>query len=250
MRADLDSGQDREPSRDGPAEGSAGEAAPGPGVPADGLVAAQAPVPGGDPAQAALLANLSAGVRELADLSARYHARAEQREGVIDFLRSELDTLRTGERRGLLRPVLAELCRLRDDLVSQADSLPADFDAAKGASLLRSYADSIELTIEDNGIVAYAPDIGDRFDPRMHRRAGSVPATDEALAGHVAAVRRAGYLDIAANSPIAPAEVTVFARVKPPASAAGETADAETVTAEQTTAGRQGAAEASPEGEQ
>ena len=37
---------------------------------------------------------------------------------------------------------------------------------------------------------------------------------DPALAGRVAGVRRDGYLDIEANSPIAPAEVTVFAPAK------------------------------------
>lgn len=163
---------------------------------------------------AAMLTEISATVREVAQLSQRYHARAEQREGVIDLLRSEVEVLRRGERRGLLRPVLADLCRLRSDLLAQATALPADFDAAKAAGLLRSYAESIELTLESNGVVTYAPDGGERFDPRLHRRVGGEPATDPALAGHVAGVRRDGYLDIEANSPIAPAEVTVFAAPK------------------------------------
>jgi hypothetical protein len=170
-------------------------------------------VAGSDTAET-LLTEISVTVREVADLSRRYHARAEQREGVIDFLRSELDVLRRGERRGLLRPVLADLCRLRSDLLAQAAALPADFDAAKAAELLRSYAESIELTLDSNGVVTYVPDGGERFDPRLHRRVGGEPTTDPALAGHVAGVRRDGYLDIEANSPIAPAEVTVFAPAK------------------------------------
>jgi molecular chaperone GrpE len=167
------------------------------------------------PSPEALLAEISRAVREVAELSRRYHARAEQREGVIDFLRSELDALRQGERRGVLRPVLAELCRLRGDLLSQADTLPADFDTAKTARLLRSYAETLELTLGNNGVVTYAPDSGDLFDPRRHRRASGEPTTDSALVGHVARVRRDGYLDIEANSPIIPAEVTVFTAVKP-----------------------------------
>jgi molecular chaperone GrpE (heat shock protein) len=168
----------------------------------------------------ALLAEISATVREVAELSKRYHARAEQREGLIDRLSSELAALRQGERRGVLRPVLAEMCRLRDDLLSQADTLPADFDAVRGAKLLRSYAETLELTLDSNGVVTYAPDRGEPFDPRRHRRAGGEPTTDPELAGHVAQVRRDGYLDNVANSPIAPAEVTVFTTVKmeqPPA---------------------------------
>jgi hypothetical protein len=190
--------------------GDPGEEAAGETTPAPGSGAAEPVVP---PAES-LLAEISATVREAADLSQRYHARAEQREGVIDFLRSELEVLRRGERRGLLRPVLADLCRLRGDLLSQAAVLPTDFDAAKAAGLLRSYAETIELTLESNGVVTYVPDDGERFDPRLHRRVGGEATDDPALSGHVAAVRRDGYLDIEANSPIAPAEVTVFAAAR------------------------------------
>jgi molecular chaperone GrpE len=161
-----------------------------------------------------LLTGISATLREVAGQSGRYHARAEQRESVIDLLRSELEVLRRGERRGLLRPLLADLCRLRGDLLSQSAALPADFDAAKAADLLRSYAETVELTLDSNGVVSYAPEGGERFDPRLHRRVGGEPTDDPALTGRIAAVRRVGYLDIEANSPIAPAEVTVFAAVK------------------------------------
>jgi molecular chaperone GrpE (heat shock protein) len=166
------------------------------------------------PTTEALLTEISVTVREVADLSQRYHARAEQREGVIDLLRSELEVLRRGDRRGLLRPVLADLCRLRGDLLSQAAALPPDFDATKAADLLRSYAETIELTLESNGVVTYAPDDGERFDPRLHRRVGGEATDDPSLAGRVAGVRRVGYLDIQANNPIAPAQVTVFATAK------------------------------------
>jgi molecular chaperone GrpE len=160
------------------------------------------------------MTEISAAVRELASSAARYHDRAAQREGVIDYLRSEVELLRRGERRGLLRSLLADMCRLRNDLLRQASGLPADYDAEKAAELLLSYAESIELTLESNGVVTYAPDSGDAFDPRMHRRVKGEATTDPALAGRIAGVQRDGYLDIEANSPIAPAEVTVFTTVK------------------------------------
>jgi molecular chaperone GrpE len=172
----------------------------------DGDAAATAP----DTELSDALAGMSAGLGRVADASERYHARAEQREGVIDYLRSELDVLKRGERRGLLRPLLTDMCRLRDDLLKQADTLPSDFDAAKAAVLLRSYAETIELTLESNGVVTYTPDSGDPFNPRMHRRTTGEPTADAALAGHIAGIRRDGYLDIEANTPIAPAEVTVY----------------------------------------
>jgi molecular chaperone GrpE len=162
----------------------------------------------------ALMTQVSVAIRQFAESSERYHTRAEQREGVIDYLRSELGLLRRGERRGLLRPLLTDMCRLRNDLLKQAATLRVDFDAEKAAELLRSYAETIELTLQSNGVITYAPDSGDPFDPRMHRRVKGETAADPALTGRIAQVQRDGYLDIEANSPITPAEVSVFAATK------------------------------------
>lgn len=192
---------------DGPRPASA-EAAAGPEA---GDATGGPATPGTDPASDCVLAEMAAALRQLVDTSERYHVRAEQREGVIDHLRSEIDVLRRGERRGLLRPVLADLCRLRDDLLKQAATLPAEFSPDKAADLLRSYAETIELTLESNGVVTYAPECGDAFNPRIHRRVNGEPTPDRALSGHIAGIQRDGYLDIEANSPIAPAEVTVYA---------------------------------------
>jgi hypothetical protein len=159
---------------------------------------------------AALLTEISGAVRELVISSERHHSQAERREDVIDHLCSEVDRLRRGERRGLLRPLLVEVCRLRDDLVRQAEDLPDDFDAERARLLLRSYADSVELTLENNGVITFAPGSGDAFEPRMHRRVGGEPTGDPALAGRVARVRRSGYMEVGPNGPIAPAEVVLF----------------------------------------
>jgi molecular chaperone GrpE len=159
---------------------------------------------------AVLLAEISRVVRELADVTDRYHARAEQRESVIDHLHAETERLRRGERRGLLRPLLVEMSRLRNDLLRQAGELPADFDADRARVLLCSFADSVELALEDSGVVTFEPAPGDPFEPRMHRRVGGEPTADAALAGRVARVQRAGYLDVDAGSPIAPAEVLLY----------------------------------------
>jgi molecular chaperone GrpE (heat shock protein) len=157
-----------------------------------------------------LLVTIAETMERLAASSERYHARAEQRESVIDHLRSEVDRLRQGERRSLLRPLLVEICRLRNDLLRQAEDLPGDFDADRARLLLRSYADSIELALEDNGVATFTPENGDQFEPRLHRRVGGEPASDPGLAGHVARVRRGGYLDLDTNTPVAPAEVVLF----------------------------------------
>lgn len=153
-------------------------------------------------------------LRRLAAAAERYHDRAQQREGVIDYLRAELELLRRGERRGLLRPLLTQMCRLHADLTRQAATLPSDFDAAKAVRLLQSYAETLEEALGDNGVVTYQPDEGEPFNPRRHRQVKRQPGTDPALEGHIAAVRQPGYLDLEADSPLAPAEVTVFMAAK------------------------------------
>jgi molecular chaperone GrpE len=220
LQSDEEIAADEETGRPVSGSGTSAGGADDTGAPAGEIAAesepaaASSPPDPAAPTAEALLTEISATLSEVADQSRRYHTRAEQRESVIDLLRSELDVLRRGERRGLLRPLLADLCRLRGDLLSQSAALPADFDAGKAADLLRSYAETIELTLDSNGVVTYAPEGGEPFDPRLHRRVGGEPTDDPALAGHIAAVRRVGYLDIEANSPIAPAEVTVYAAAK------------------------------------
>jgi molecular chaperone GrpE len=157
-----------------------------------------------------LLATIAQTVERLAASAERYHARAEQREIVISHLHAEVDRLRHGERRSMLRPLLVEVCRLRNDLQRQADDLPGDFDAEQARLLLRSYADSIELALEDNGVAIFTPEKGDQFEPRLHRRVGGEPSTDPALVGRVAWVRRSGYLDTETSAPLAPAEVVLY----------------------------------------
>jgi molecular chaperone GrpE (heat shock protein) len=106
------------------------------------------------------------------------------------------------------------MSRLHADLVRQAATLPPDFDAAKAVRLLQSYAETLGEALEDNGVVTYQPDEGEPFNPRRHRQVKRQPSTDPAQAGCVAAVRQPGYLDIEADSPLAPAEVAVFMTVK------------------------------------
>jgi molecular chaperone GrpE len=168
----------------------------------------------GAEAEEPALADLSAAVRDLAGTAERYHDRAAQREGVIDYLRSELETLRRGERRGMLRPLLTEMCRLRNDLLRQAATLPPDYDAEQAAKLLISFADTVDLALENNGVTSYTPDEGDPFDPRRHRRLRGAESADPAQSGRIAHVLRDGYLDVEADSPIVPAEVSVFMAVK------------------------------------
>jgi molecular chaperone GrpE len=140
----------------------------------------------------------------------QHHERAAARERVIDQLSAELDRLRLGDRRSLLRPVLLELCRLRDDLLKQASSLPATFSAEQAQDLLSSYADSVELALETQSVLPFAPVQGERFDPRRHRRISSAPTADEAQHSTVASFERSGYTDEETERVLQPAWVVLY----------------------------------------
>lgn len=140
----------------------------------------------------------------------KHHQRAAHRESVIDKLHAELEKLRTGERRGVVRPLLASLARLRDDMLKQATSLPQEFDAARAQKLLHSFADSIEITLEDFGIGIYTPELGGAYDPRCHKAVSSTPTADPALVRRIADVRKDGYQDTEIGAPLTQAEVIVY----------------------------------------
>jgi molecular chaperone GrpE (heat shock protein) len=152
----------------------------------------------------------------LADHSERYHQRAAHREDVIDRMHAELERLRRGERRSMLRPLLSEVCRLRDDVLRQAATLPEDFDARRASLLLRSYADSLEIALADNGVATYEPAPNDGFEPRWQRAVARTPSEDPTLVGRIASIRTNGYRDVDTNAPIAPAEVVIYVQARQP----------------------------------
>jgi molecular chaperone GrpE (heat shock protein) len=189
-------------------------------APGEDPVAVDAPAEESSPAeQPDPLTDLTSQLARLTEETAKYHARAERREAIIDTMHAELEQLRRGERRSLLRPLVTEVCRTRDDLLRQADTLPEDFDCARAADLLRSFAASLEYNLEDNGVHSYTPDIGAAFDVREHRVAGKSPTGDESLVGAVESVIAPGYRDTEAGIVISAARVVVYV------AQASETAD-------------------------
>lgn len=148
-------------------------------------------------------------LREVRDELAAGNARAAARERVIDRLHDENQQLRQGERQGVLRPVVTDLYRLRDDLLRQAAELPADFGPAQAAALLVSYAQTVELALERAGVFMVRPEAGEPFDARLHRAQGVVPAAEPEADATVAEVLRDGYRDAATDRVLSPAAVVV-----------------------------------------
>jgi molecular chaperone GrpE len=141
---------------------------------------------------------------------AREHDRAKAREAVIDRLHEENQRLRAGEVREFLRPMLADLRQLRDDLLGQARSVPAGMAAGDVAVLLESYADSMAIILERYGVIAVSPQPRAPFDPRRHCATGTRAAPGQELDGTIAAVLSDGYEDAQAGTVIVPARVIVY----------------------------------------
>jgi molecular chaperone GrpE len=159
---------------------------------------------------------LNATVEGLAFQVAREHDRAKAREAVIDRLQEETQRLRAGEARELLRPVLADLRQLRDDLLGQARSLPESISSDKAAVLLESYADSVVTILERYGVTPVRPELLASFDPRRHRAAGVRETSDPEVAGTIAAVLSDGYETVDTGALVGPASVVVYRQAGAP----------------------------------
>ena len=108
-------------------------------------VADAAPEPPPAPDISALLAAIQVQLGRDSD-------RAAARERIIDRLHEENQQLRSGEHRLLLRPVLTDLQRLRNDLIKQAGSLHPGLTPDEAAELLISFAYSVELILDRAGV--------------------------------------------------------------------------------------------------
>jgi molecular chaperone GrpE len=141
---------------------------------------------------------------------AREHDRAKAREAVIDRLHEENQRLRAGEAREFLRPVLADLRQLRDDLLGQARTVPETMSAGNVAVLLESYADSMVIILERYGVIAVSPPPRAPFDPRRHCATGTMTAPEQELDGMIATVLSDGYEDARTGMVIVSARVIVY----------------------------------------
>ncbi|MGD0064696.1 MAG: hypothetical protein ABSB76_14780 [Streptosporangiaceae bacterium] len=163
-------------------------------------------------ARAALAAvgELRVSLASLESHAARDHDRARAREAVIDRLRGEVERLRAGEVRALLRPVVTDLRRLREDLLTQASSVPEAMARDEVTLLLESHADSVALILERCGIVVVRPVRDSKFDPRQQQISAVVETGDRDLDGLVAGIVSDGYAEADGGRAVAPAWIAVY----------------------------------------
>lgn len=158
----------------------------------------------------AAVAELRTTIDGLVTQMARDHDRAQARERVIDRLHEEVQRSRAGEVRELLRPAVTDLRRMRDDLLTQARSIPDTMARGEVAVLLESYADSVVLILERCGVVAVRPEPLTTFDPGRQHASGVAEAPRPELAGTIESVVSDGYAEADTGRQVAPARVIVY----------------------------------------
>jgi molecular chaperone GrpE len=149
---------------------------------------------------------------ELAELVRRLDAeteRAASRERVIERQHEEIERLRSVERAGSMRPVITDLCRLRNDLLRQAATMPLETTGERFTGLLGSFAASVEEALERCGVEILPREIGSRFVAGRQQVAAVVAVHDVERDGTVAEILQDGYAEIDGGKIILPARITL-----------------------------------------
>jgi len=168
--------------------------------------AAQVPVAG----RQSEIGSLREAVERLGVQVAQGHARAAARERIIDRLHDEVELLRAGQARVLLRPAVSDLRRLHGDLLAQARSAPDGMTRAQVAALLESFADSAELALERCGVTVVRPAAGMACDPRLHQAVEAMPTSSPELDKTIVRVVSDGYTELDTGRTLAPARVVIY----------------------------------------
>lgn len=179
----------------------------------------QAPTASSQAAEPAPLAGVEAALGTILERLDRDAERAAFRERVIDRLYADVERMRAAERGGVLRPVVVDLCRLRNDMLHQARTLPEDMSAVKTAALLDTFAGAVEDALDRCGVMVAQTASGAPFAAGHHQVARTVDSTDAALDGTVAEIVQDGYVEIDGEKVVMPSRVVVYRAIFAPASA-------------------------------
>lgn len=153
------------------------------------------------------LAAVEAALAEMAQRFGGENDRALARERVIDRQHEEIERLRSVERAGQLRPVVTDLCRLRNGLLRQAGTVPAEMTGPQVAVLLDSFAGTVEEILERCGVVVLPGEVGAAFAPSRQQVAAVVEIDDPERDGTVAEVVQDGYVEIDGGKVVVPARI-------------------------------------------
>lgn len=167
-----------------------------------------------EPEEGSVGTDLAAGGGELARLAELFEERLAYdrfKEEQITRLHEELQDHRRDLLGRALRPLLAGLIRIHDELDRARESTrtatPEELTPERVAGLLEGFQDDVVLLLDQHG-VARTESPGDRFEPRLQTAVRRIPTADEALVGRIARRLRPGF--VSDGTPLKKERVEVF----------------------------------------
>ncbi|MEJ7783679.1 MAG: nucleotide exchange factor GrpE [Solirubrobacteraceae bacterium] len=146
-------------------------------------------------------------------------AIARKQSEMVDELHRENRTLRGGEIREAIAPLVRGLARLSDDLTRMQNG-------PGGESADLTFLESrVGELLHDCGVLAERPELGAAFDPQVHQATGSATTDDPSANRTIAELRRAG-LRRDDGRVLRPADVVVYRYIAPATPPPGQPAAA------------------------
>lgn len=145
--------------------------------------------------------------------------RTAQEEKIIDSMHEELQKYRADLYASLLRPVLSELCGIRDNILrnkafyEEKAEKDGEAELMVPFKLLVDYAYEIQDLLQNNDVFIYRTKAGAAFDPTKHRVTRKVETPEKELHGKIVESQSAGYLYC--GKTLSPEKVAVYYYKKP-----------------------------------
>jgi molecular chaperone GrpE len=143
-----------------------------------------------------LESSLVKSVQEILDAFQEKLAFDRFKEDQITRLHSELQDYKSDLIVKTSRPLINGIIRLHDDIGRIVDALekrdPADLTPDRFFKLIDGFKQDLELLLNQNDVETYA-EAGDIFEPHRQKALMTVPTTDTAVVGRIAARLRLGF---------------------------------------------------------
>jgi molecular chaperone GrpE (heat shock protein) len=118
------------------------------------------------------------------------------KEDQISRLHNELQEYKGGLIAKTARPLINGIIRFHDDVGRIVEALQkcniAELTPDRFFKVIQGFLQDIEIVLRDNGVEAYS-EAGDTFDPHRQKALTTIPSTDSAIAGRIAARLRPGF---------------------------------------------------------
>lgn len=143
----------------------------------------------------------------------------ERKDEILKSLHDELQTYKSGSRREYIFPILMNIIKWEGHVTEIYSHYfekekRGDGDAAAMFSALLEEYKKLSLglrdLVEDYGLITVAPEVGEIFEPRKHKRVVTQESDDPAKSGVIARTTAVGYADLETGRTFKQAEVEVF----------------------------------------